>query len=44
MGGWWPCYESRFIQKEVKKFRNKKMEDILEKKKSKIGVNKYTIQ
>jgi methylmalonyl-CoA mutase len=44
MGGWWPCYESGFIQKEVKTFRNKKMEDILEGKKSKIGVNKYTMK
>lgn len=44
LGGWWPCYESGFIQKEVKTFRDKKMEDILEGNKPKIGVNKYTIK
>lgn len=44
MGGWWICYESGFIQKEVKTLRKKKMEDVLEGRRSKIGVNKYTIR
>jgi methylmalonyl-CoA mutase len=44
LGGWWTCYESGFIQKEVKTLRKKKMEDVLEGRRSKIGVNKYTIR
>lgn len=44
MGGWWACYETLFIQKEVKTMRERKMVEILEKKRSKIGVNKFTTQ
>jgi len=43
-GGWWPCYESGFIQKEVKALRNLKMECVSEGKRTKTGVNKYTIR
>ncbi|MCL6259486.1 methylmalonyl-CoA mutase family protein [Aquiflexum sp. TKW24L] len=43
-GGWWSCFESEFIQNSVKASRNRKMEEILEKKRTKIGVNKYLSQ
>ena len=40
-GGWWTCYESCFIQNEVRTRRNIKMKQVLEGEKTKIGVNKY---
>jgi methylmalonyl-CoA mutase len=43
-GSWWSCFESRVIQDEVRTSRNRKMEEILEKKRTKIGVNKYLSQ
>lgn len=44
LGGWWTCYESGYVQNEVKALRKIKMEDVLEGKKSKIGVNKYAVR
>ncbi|MCH6198764.1 methylmalonyl-CoA mutase family protein [Aquiflexum sp. LQ15W] len=40
-GGWWTCYDSGFVQNEVKARRNDKMRKVLEKEKTKIGINKY---
>jgi methylmalonyl-CoA mutase len=43
-GGWWYCYESGYIQNQVKSSRARKLEEILQKKRTKIGVNKYLDQ
>jgi len=40
-GGWWTCYQEMFIQNEIKAKRRKKMQDILEGGKTKVGINKY---
>lgn len=40
-GGWWICYEENIIQYEIKEKRRKKMNDLLEGGKTKVGINKY---
>jgi methylmalonyl-CoA mutase len=43
-GGWWSCYESAYIQNQVKTTRERKWQEILDNKRAKIGVNKYLSQ
>jgi methylmalonyl-CoA mutase len=40
-GGWWTCFKEMIIQNEIKKKRTKKMNDLLDGRKTKVGINKY---